>query len=437
MAADPLYPLYTVFVFISFILVLIPLPWHLQAWNVGTCSYMIWVAIACLNQFVNSIVWRDNAINWAPVWCDISSRIIVATSVAVPACSLTITRRLYMITRSQYVMSSKQEKRRELIIDLSICVAFPAFVMILYYFVQGHRFNIFEEVGCFPAVYNVTLAYPFIYMWPPMFGAISMVFSILTIRSFLKRRREMGNFLRSYSNLSSSRYFRLMALSMMDTILTIPLSIFIIWVNTTDSQVQPWLGLADAHFGFSRVDQIPSVLWRLDRWTVITMEMDRWFIVICAFIFFIFFGLAEESFRNYTKVYWSIMRAFGVLPKPKTSTLGSSMCPTPRLPTIATDRDIKVTVTYDREKHDSFISSSVGDLSTQVSVDSRLSLDDQKDRKSPIAISPSDSLPPSPSEYEIEAVSLPPCLYTARHQEITSLTVPIRPPRPASLGDIV
>lgn len=354
-------------------------------------------------------------------------------------------------------------------IDLSVCVGFPVFLLILCmchilsacdmrvehsltfiffpdFFVQGHRFNIFEQVGCFPAVYNVTLAYPFIYMWPPMFGAISMVYCFLTIKSFLKRRREMGHFLRNYSKLTTSRYFRLMALSMMDTALTIPLSIFVIWVNTTESQVQPWLGLADAHFGFSRVDQIPAVLWRTSRWTVITMDMDRWFIVICAFIFFFFFGLAEESFRHYTQAYWRVMRIFGVRPKPKTSMLGSSMCPTPRLPNISTD--LKVTVTYDRdlEKHDSFISSSVGDLSTQVSVDSRLSLDDQKDRKSPIGTDLSDIPPLTPCDYESEIDALPPCLYQTRHQETnintfnapTTLAVPpTRPPRPASLGDIV
>lgn len=32
---------------------------------------MAWTGIACLNVFVNSIVWNGNAINWAPVWCDI------------------------------------------------------------------------------------------------------------------------------------------------------------------------------------------------------------------------------------------------------------------------------------------------------------------------------------------------------------------------------
>lgn len=68
---DPSYPVFPVFSFLSFVLVLIPLPWHLQAWNAGTCLYMLWTAIALLNQFVNSIVWHGNALNPAPIWCDI------------------------------------------------------------------------------------------------------------------------------------------------------------------------------------------------------------------------------------------------------------------------------------------------------------------------------------------------------------------------------
>lgn len=63
--------LYSVFSAIGFFLSVVPLYWHLEAWNVGTCMFMIWTAIGCLINFVSSIVWDGNAINWAPVWCDI------------------------------------------------------------------------------------------------------------------------------------------------------------------------------------------------------------------------------------------------------------------------------------------------------------------------------------------------------------------------------
>ena len=64
---------YTVFSGIGVVISLVPLWWHLESWNVGTCMYMIWTALGCLVHFVDSIVWSGNAINWAPVWCDISA----------------------------------------------------------------------------------------------------------------------------------------------------------------------------------------------------------------------------------------------------------------------------------------------------------------------------------------------------------------------------
>ena len=84
---------FSLFSFIGFILALIPIPWHLQgaqitnsvlrqrhtrthttrilAWNTGTCLFMAWTGLGCLNYFINSIIWNGNTVNWAPVWCDI------------------------------------------------------------------------------------------------------------------------------------------------------------------------------------------------------------------------------------------------------------------------------------------------------------------------------------------------------------------------------
>lgn len=72
---DPTYPLFPVFAFFAFFLILTPLPWHVQAWNVGTCAYIIWASVACLFEFINSLVWRNSTLNLAPVWCDICTSI--------------------------------------------------------------------------------------------------------------------------------------------------------------------------------------------------------------------------------------------------------------------------------------------------------------------------------------------------------------------------
>ena len=114
-----------------------------SAWNTGTCLYMIWVGLGCLLQCINSIVWNKNMINRAPVYCDIcksldelcleslfilsptATRFQVALSVAIPACSLCINRRLYKIATMKTVAFTSSEKRRAAFFDLLIGVGIP------------------------------------------------------------------------------------------------------------------------------------------------------------------------------------------------------------------------------------------------------------------------------------------------------------------------
>ena len=116
-----------------------------SAWNTGTCLYMIWVGFGCLMQCINSIVWNNNMINRAPVYCDIckffdglsleyplilsphtaATRIQAALNVALPACSLCINRRLYKIATMKAVVFTPSEKRRAVIYDLLIGVGIP------------------------------------------------------------------------------------------------------------------------------------------------------------------------------------------------------------------------------------------------------------------------------------------------------------------------
>ena len=125
-SSDPNYPLFPVLSFLGFIVCCIPLPWHIQVWNSGTCAYIVWTAMACLIEFVNCIVWKGNVNNPAPVWCDIcefssaysfaafnvsftASKIMLGASVGIPAASLCISRRLYYLTSCQSGSITRQD----------------------------------------------------------------------------------------------------------------------------------------------------------------------------------------------------------------------------------------------------------------------------------------------------------------------------------------
>ncbi|KAH9916389.1 STE3-domain-containing protein [Epithele typhae] len=301
-STDPTWPAFPIVSFIGFVIVLIPMPWHLQAWNSGTCYYMAWTALGCLNAFVNSIVWADNAINVAPIWCDISTRITIGQSVGIPLASLCITRRLYNISRVSNVLTTRAEKWRVIIVDTILCVLLPMICMVFAYIVQGHRFNVFENLGCYPAIYNTLPAYFLVYMWPVVIGLVSSVYCVLSLISLFKRHKQFREFVQSGSALTVNRYYRLMALACIEILFTTPLGIYELYSNGASGALQPWLGWDDTHFNFSLVLEVPAIIWRSNKSLLIPLELGRWVLPLCAFTFFAFFGFAEEARRHYRMV---------------------------------------------------------------------------------------------------------------------------------------
>src|ERR1700683_1533935 len=96
----------------------------------------------------------------------------------------------------------------------------------------------------------------------------------LIIRACAKHYHTICNTLRSSSqHVNLGHYYRLSALCFIELLFTIPMSSFIIGANVPI--MHPWKGWADDHYHFSRVDQIPAVLWRMDGAGAISLEMSR------------------------------------------------------------------------------------------------------------------------------------------------------------------
>lgn len=316
---------YSVFSGIGFILAVVPLYWHLESWNVGTCMYMIWTALGCLVFFVDSIVWSGNAINWAPVWCDIASRIIIGIRVAWPACGLCIIRRLYYIATPSAVTSTQAEKRRGMIIDLLITIGIPVLEMGLELIVSGHRFDIYEDFGCIPATWNTPLTYVLVHMWPLVIGLISAVYGFLTVSAFMKRRKQFKDLISANGNLTYTRYWRLIALASVDFCFTIPIAIWGIVSGALTGDISPWVSWADTHWGYARVFQIPRVVLDQDPTAVAALETIRWAAVVCAFVFFGFFGFADEAKKNYRLLASTVTKRFGYTTFTESAAISDSM----------------------------------------------------------------------------------------------------------------
>ncbi|KIJ69831.1 hypothetical protein HYDPIDRAFT_142477 [Hydnomerulius pinastri MD-312] len=304
MATIPPNALFSAFSFIGFILSTIPLCWHLQASNAGICMYLTWTSLGCLILFINSIVWDDNVINWVPVWCDITARFLVGSSIGIPASGLCIIRKLFRITRLSSLREDKDDKRRALLIDLAVGIGFPCLIMALQYIVQGHRFNIYEQIGCFPATYPTIQAFIVVTMWPVVIGIISAVLAVLTFRAAYYQKAMLDEYLRTSCDISADCYWRLMALCATEICCTVPCGVVAIVMDTINGQVQPYISWDNVHADFSRVAQFPTVVWQSNPVIAGGIELTRWLYILCALMSFGFFGLGEEARESYKHALW-------------------------------------------------------------------------------------------------------------------------------------
>ncbi|KAJ1300850.1 hypothetical protein OPQ81_002490 [Rhizoctonia solani] len=300
---------------LALVLLLLALPTHMRARNSGTLLYIGWSFFATLFIFVNSLVWSGNISDPAPVWCDISAKIAIAWSVGLPAASLCINRRLYQITHPKYAYSDGNTKRRTVIFDLSIGLGLPVLVMILHIVVRGHRYNIIEDIGCYPTTYMTLAAVPLVYMWPILIGFVSLFYSFFTIGELVHRRRQFSTTLSAaHSGLNASQYFRLMALAATDLLFSLPMSLFVLITNLKNIQI-PWISWADTHQNFWTVK---FMTWQYVEFFppfMTLLQIFRWSPPAMAIVFFIYFGVAGEATADYCRWFWAVAGWFGIKQK--------------------------------------------------------------------------------------------------------------------------
>jgi pheromone a factor receptor len=130
----------------------------------------------------------------------------------------------------------------------------------------------------------------------------------MTIYYLFERRRQFNEIM-SNCAIHRDRYIRLMILASVDMIVTIPLSSYYMALDIKRGlEKYSW---AVVHRNWSHIPQYPRIEWQSDPELVTGLEVDRWSIVVCAFIFFGFFGFTDEAREHYHRVYTSISRRVG------------------------------------------------------------------------------------------------------------------------------
>ncbi|PPQ96640.1 hypothetical protein CVT26_010680 [Gymnopilus dilepis] len=295
------YPELPIFAFISAALVIIPLPWHWRARNVATIAIMLWLFVVNVIYGINSIIWAGNVNDPAPVWCDITTKIVVGASYALPLATLCVCKHLEMVSSSRKVSYDFADRRRRMIFEFMMCFIVPMIFMALHYVVQGHRYDIFEDFGCQAAIY-ISIPAVFLIWFPQLlFSVFTFIFGALALHNFVRRRLTFAAHLQtSNSALTTHRYLRLIAMALTEMTWGTSLTAYNLWSNITGG-LRPWTNWDDVHSNFSRVGLFPAD--EIPPWIIKTMILLWWALPASAFIFFAFFGFGEEARKEYKKLW--------------------------------------------------------------------------------------------------------------------------------------
>jgi len=101
-----------------------------------------------------------------------------------------------------------------------------------------------------------------------------------------------------------------MMLAGTEVVCTVPIGCYALYLNI-NQQLNPWISWENVHVGFSRVDQFPALIWKNIPLMYSSLEMTRWLVIACAFIFFAYFGFADEARKNYRSALDSVTKRVG------------------------------------------------------------------------------------------------------------------------------
>jgi hypothetical protein len=139
---------------------------------------------------------------------------------------------------------------------------------------------------------------------------LNLLMSGMTLTLFLRRRKQFNDLL-SFSDISYNRYTRLMILCCLEILCTIPLNIYLIVFERIIVPSYHYIGMEDLHWEFSRIGQVPAVLWLLTPDAIQRFTMQQWLTIACGLVFFGLFGLSEEARTHYRSAFNTVAKKLG------------------------------------------------------------------------------------------------------------------------------
>ncbi|KAJ3567267.1 hypothetical protein NP233_g6478 [Leucocoprinus birnbaumii] len=115
--------------------------------NVARLALVSWLLGCNMVQGINASIWSSNVDLKALEWCDLMTKLVLATTVAVPGACLCIARHLELVSSSRNLPASAKARKNQRLFDAIICYLIPFLYMTLHIIGQDHRFDLVKGIG--------------------------------------------------------------------------------------------------------------------------------------------------------------------------------------------------------------------------------------------------------------------------------------------------
>ncbi|WFC94238.1 a-factor receptor [Malassezia brasiliensis] len=291
-----------IFNIISVLLTILPTPLHWRARNFAILLLIVWLTIGNLNTFINRTVWMKRSANVAPVWCDISVKLMSLVTMGIISATFCIAQKLKAIASMR---RTNEGPRFQLIYEICLCFVLPLVYTLLTFLSQGHRFNIIEGQGCSPAIFLSPISIIIDYGIPLTLSLTSIIYSLIALKHFLVHKHDFQALLeKSGSALSTKTFLRMISFTLIDLFISFPVLLTEFTLELLYKKAGPYTSWDVIHHQFSRVVEYPAYV--LDnsegqKFNTVT-EMSAWAVCTSGIIFFLLFGFSIDARADYVKV---------------------------------------------------------------------------------------------------------------------------------------
>ncbi|KAI0702603.1 STE3-domain-containing protein [Earliella scabrosa] len=327
-------------------LLLLLSPVFLHSRNLAVISLVAWLVFCNLISGINAVVWAGNVHNHAPVWCDITTRVLLAAQMGLPGCALVLARRLRRCAIGQEVA----QKAYTLMQDLTFCLIIPLVYVILHVIVQPHRFDIVADFGCAPSIYTSSVSIILIWIPPLVICIATLAYAFLAIRGRLDGSLVFFSHMQDSPRLNIFAFIRPLLTAISIAVIALTATVFALYARTTAVgglntwSVDSWNAV---HAHMTEVFVVPSTS-RLD---FVRIEVEWWVAPASSFVLIAMtmLGLVCRATDDSSRGYQVLMRWFRTtllrqpLPDPLVRTSSKGFRPqvissTPSSPTLVGDR---------------------------------------------------------------------------------------------------